>query len=120
MMLGVKRFFVALALVALLVPAVATARVAKARVRVSVQSPLTVRGSGFRAHEHVAVKVSASGKRFTRAVTASRAGSFVARWAGSAGGDVGCVSIFVRAAGDRGSTDVWHSVAVDCANGPTP
>src|SRR6476660_3551560 len=98
-MYSVRRFFVALARLSLLVPAVATARVAKARVWVPVHSPLTVRGSGFRAHEHVAVKVSASGERFKRAVTASRVGSFVARWAGSAGADVGCVTVFVRAAG---------------------
>jgi hypothetical protein len=103
----------------LLVPAVATARIAKARVWVSVESPLIVRGSGFRAHEHVTVKVSVSGERFTRAVTASGVGSFVARWAGSAGGSGGCVSVFVRAVGDRGSTAVWQSVANDCANGPT-
>ena len=119
-MYSVKRFFVALALLSLLVPAVATARVAKARVWVSAQGSLTVRGSGFRAHEHVAVTVSASGERFMRAVTASGVGSFVARWAGSAGGDGGCVSVFVRAVGDRGSDAVWKSVANDCANGPTP
>ena len=119
-MYSVRRFFVVLALLSLLVPAVATARVAKARVWVSVQSPLTVRGSGFRAHEHVAVTVSASGERFTRAVTASGVGSFVARWAGSAQADSGCVSLFVRAVGDRGPDAAWKSVANDCANGPTP
>ena len=117
-MYSVKRFFVALALLSLLVPAVATARVAKARVRVSVQSPLAVRGAGFKAHEHVTVTVSA-GRRFVRTVTATNAGSFVARWTGSATGNEGCPVVFVRARGDQGSTAAWKSVATDCANGPT-
>jgi hypothetical protein len=115
----VKRFLVLLALLALLVPPVATTRIAKARVWVSAQSPLAVRGSGFKAHEHVKVVVSA-GRRFVRIVTATDAGSFVTRWTASATGTGTCAVIFVKAAGDRGSTATWRSVANDCANGPTP
>src|ERR1700693_5255816 len=118
-MYSVKRFLVVLALLSLLVPAGATTGIAKARVWVSAQSPLAVRGSGFKAHEHVTVTVSAS-RRFVRAVTATDAGSFVARWTGSATNNSGCVIVFVKAAGGRGSYAVWKSVPNDCANGPTP
>src|SRR5258706_5321859 len=115
-----KRFLVVLSLLALLVPAGAIAQSAKARVWISVQSPLTVRGSGFKSHERVTATVTASGARFVRSVTASSFRSLIARWVGSAAGDGGSVSVLVRAAGDRGSYAAWRSVANDCANGPTP
>jgi hypothetical protein len=114
-----KRFLVILALLALLVPAGATARIARARVWLSAESPLTVRGLGFKAHERVTVTVDAD-RNFVRKVTATATGSFVARWTGSVTGNGACPTILVRAAGDRGSRAVWHSVANDCANGPTP
>ena len=118
-MKSVKPFLVILALIALLVPAGATGRTTRARVWVSDQSPLAVRGAGFKAREHVIVTVSAD-RDFVRKVTATAAGSFVARWAGSVTVISGCPNIFVTATGDRGSRSVWHSVAIDCANGPTP
>lgn len=117
---NVKRFLIVLALLALLTPAVATTGIAKTRVWISAQSPLAVRGSGFKVQEHVTVTVSAPGERFVRKVTATAAGSVVARWSGSATGLDGCVIVLVKAIGDRGSAAAWRSVANDCANGPTP
>jgi hypothetical protein len=117
---GMKRLLVVFVLVSVLAPAVGAAGVAKARVWVSAESPLAVRGTGFKPRERVTVTVTAVGKRFVRVVTATVAGSFTARWSGSATDNGSCVSVFVRANGDRGSSAVWKSVANDCANGPTP
>ncbi len=120
-MYRVTSILVLFAVIGMLVPVAASPPLANARVWVSSQSPLEVGGSGFKPSERVTVTVVVStGDRFEQAVTATNTGSLVARWADAKIGSRPCTSTFVKAAGDRGSTAAWRSVAEDCADGPTP
>ena len=92
-----------LALVAVLVagagyqPAVAVHR---AHLAVPTTTPLTVRGTLFRAAERVVVVAQANGEH-RRTVTTSTRGTFLIRFAGVALGN--CTGYVIRASGNRGS-----------------
>lgn len=98
-----------------LVPSLAAASGSRARVWISDRSPLAVRGSGFKAHEHVVVTAVAGG-RFVRSVNAGPGGGFVARW--SSVSKLGCVTIVVRAVGNRGSIANYKVAGIECPPGP--
>jgi hypothetical protein len=115
------RILLLLAPFALTIPVAVPAPIGHARVWVSARSPLEISGSGFKPNERVTVTVAVSGgERFDQAAAANNAGSFVVRCTGSATGNGRCPGMFVKAAGDRGSTASWRSVADDCADGPAP
>ena len=100
----------ALAAVALL-PGRATARQAAGgavtpSLRVAGMSPLTVRGTHFKAGEHVTLTLTGSARRSARK-TASAAGTFTARFAGVK--VTRCTTYSVRAVGSRGSVTVFKA-----------
>jgi len=102
----VKRLGLILALAALLVPVAAPASTAP-RLRIVVDSPLVVQGTGFKPGERV--KVTAFGQQgsLVRRIVATRAGTFGARFATSAADWCNDVRE-IRAAGLRGSkAEVW-------------
>jgi hypothetical protein len=94
-----------------LVASAAVAAAQTARVLVSATSPFTVRGSGFRAHEHVTVTVSATVRR-TKAVVAGARGGFKASFSAVKIG--ACEGYVVRAKGNRGSLAILK-VMPECA-----
>ena len=112
-----RRALIALCAVGVLVPSLATASGPRARVWVSDQSPFAVSGSGFKAHEHIVVTATA-GRRFEHAVTAGTGGGFVARWTSNAVAKSGCLSITIKAIGNRGSVATYKSAGAGCAPGP--
>jgi hypothetical protein len=100
--------FVSLLAAVALIPSASTA---KPRVWVGGNAPLTVRGSGFHAREHVRVTVSAKGLSGHRTLTARFVGTSLAE---------GCGTLVIRAAGLAGSRATFRSNLVDCAPiGPT-
>ena len=108
------------AIVSLGAPLRATPPPSNARVSLTSQRPLEVRGSGFAPQEHVTVtvRVLSEGKKFTQMLTTSDAGSFVAVWGISATGNDPCINLFVNARGDHGSKASCRSIAENCADGP--
>jgi hypothetical protein len=113
-----RRVLLALCAVAVLVPALATASgSSRARVWVSDRSPLVVRGTGFKAHEHVVVSATA-GRRFVRSVTAGAGGSFVVSWTSVDAAKSYCVTLAIRAVGNLGSVATFKVPGIECANGP--
>jgi hypothetical protein len=94
-----------------------TAATRSARVRLADQSPVTVRGAGFVAHERVRVTVSAKTTR-THTVDANAAGAFTTRFLRWTIG--GCTAYSISAKGSDGSRAFWR-VAPMCAPqlGPT-
>jgi hypothetical protein len=89
---------------------------ARARLSVVHTAPFTVRGSGFKPAERVALVVAVKSRR-QRRVVASSTGSFVARFKGPAIGR--CSAYFVRARGNRGSLAVLK-VVPECPAPPPP
>ena len=86
------------ALVAVLGPGTA---VAKPRLKVVAQAPLTVRGTGFVAREAVRVRLLMPRSEMVRRVRASRRGRFLARFAGAAPDR--CAGYSIVASGGAGS-----------------
>jgi hypothetical protein len=113
-----KRILVLLLALTALVPALAPAAARHPRVWLADQSPLTVRGSGFKAHEKVVVTVTLDG-RFTRTKDATAAGALTATWTATTV-KAGCLSVSIRAVGNRGSVATYKSVARECAPPPPP
>ena len=89
-----------LLLVCALVPSVAGASQARARVTVLAVTPFSVHGTGFRSRERVTVTVSATNAR-TKVVTATRRGVFTATFEGFTVPH--CVGYAVKAKGNHGS-----------------
>jgi hypothetical protein len=113
-MRAVKRLFV-LVLIGLV--AASTAAAGSPRLRVAALSPLTVRGTGFAAHERVRVTVSGDTPATRRVLTGS-AGGFVARFAVVGFGY--CTASVIRAVGSTGDKAVLHVAAPECPQPPTP
>jgi hypothetical protein len=107
---GVRRLAL-VALAASLCAAPGFAATRTAQVRVTNISPVVVRGTGFVARERVTVTVSAKTSR-TRVVTATAAGSLVARFAHFTIGR--CDAYAVKAKGSAGSRAFWK-IAPMCA-----
>ena len=73
------------------------------------QSPLTVKGTGFRPHEHVLL--AAKGLKSSRAeATADSSGSFIASFKGLKS----CDSVTVTATGSKGSRTVFNLSQIVC------
>ena len=89
-----------LLLVCALVPAVAGASQARARVSIVSAGPFTIHGAGFRSRERVTVTVAANGTS-TKIVRATRRGAFTVTFKGFSVPH--CEGYTVRAKGNRGS-----------------
>lgn len=108
----------AILLVAAIAPA-ALGAVVRPQVRLIDASPASVAGVGFRAHEHVAVRVTGSSGHLTRAVMTSARGAFVARFAKSVSAS-GCHQIAIVAVGAMGDRAAWKSPPKPCGPPPQP
>ena len=104
---------------ALAVPLAAVAAASRqARVAVTDRSPLTVRGTGFKAFERVLVTISAD-TRVTARRTATANGAFVVRVQVAPGGKLGCEALVVRATGSLGTRATTKVPGIECPPGPT-
>ncbi|HEY3182774.1 MAG TPA: hypothetical protein VGJ77_08075 [Gaiellaceae bacterium] len=97
----------------MLVVVTGASAVGKARVWLSSQQPLVVRGTGFEARERVSVTVAAGDLSRHRAVSATATGAFVVRFTGTSVDDA-CAPVSVRAVGAHGTYATWKRVT-DCA-----
>jgi hypothetical protein len=84
------------------------------RLAVADDAPFTVRGSGFVAHEHVRVVVTANASA-TRWATTTAAGAFTLRFPTVKLGT--CAAFAIRAFGSHGSRAVLR-IRPECAPGP--
>src|SRR4051812_8718905 len=103
---------------ALLSVQTAAATQQRTRIFIADESPLVVRGTGFKALERVTVTVTHGKAVFRRAATASSTGVVVARWKVSM--PTTCASTFVLAVGSQGSRATYKTVANDCAQPKAP
>jgi hypothetical protein len=110
-----RRVAATLGIAALLLPLQASGA-GGPRLRIAEPSPLAVRGSGFAALERVTVTAVKPRGTLVRAVVATRAGTFIARFAASADWCGGVREI--RAVGRQGSNAaVWVKPALaECAD----
>jgi hypothetical protein len=84
---------------------------AKARLSIVDLTPLTVRGSSFKARERVTVTLD-GGKRGVQRVQATRRGGFTASF--SVGPVIGCQTVTIRAVGSMGSRVFKQIPRPDC------
>lgn len=84
---------------------------ARAQLRLMTSSPVTLRGTGFKAGEHVRVVTRLPGMA-TKSVTVGSFGSFTVRFTGSAG--TRCTGFSVTATGDRGSRASFTRLPEQC------
>jgi hypothetical protein len=99
---------------------VPTASAVQQRTRIAIidESPLVVRGTGFKPAERVRVTVTHGKTIFTRVTYAKATGVVVARWLASM--PATCASTFVLAVGSQGSRATYKTVANDCAQPRAP
>jgi hypothetical protein len=90
----------------------------RTRVAIVDESPLVVRGTGFKAAERVTVTVTHGKTVFRKAVTAGATGVVVARWKLPL--PTTCASTFVLAVGSEGSRATFRIVVNDCAQPRVP
>ena len=116
---GVTRLLPLVLVLAALLPGLAPAAAGShARVSLVDRSPLMVKGTSFKARERVVVTVTA-GTKFVRTVTATRTGTFVARFTSSATLKADCgVSLQILAVGNRGSVAGVKIPGKECPNPP--
>jgi hypothetical protein len=110
------RIALVLTLFAALLPVGAVASSNTARIGFASVSPVTVRGTGFKSGERVAVTVSSKVTK-KKTVTASSRGGFKARFSGFS--IARCQAYAVRAKGNRGST-AFAKVIPECAPPAVP
>ncbi len=112
-MVGMR--IVLLLLLALVMAPAAISSSTQARARVSIvdESPLVVRGTGFKAGERVTVSVSHAKTLFRRVAFAGSSGVLVARWTRAM--PTTCGSTTITAFGSRGTRAVFKTVANECA-----
>jgi hypothetical protein len=108
---------VAVAVVAVLVPAAAGAKTDRAALTIVSKSPLRVAGHGFRGREHVRVSLQGAGAASARRVTASAQGAFTVTWRTVTVGGA-CRSVVIRAVGSDGSTALTKLIPAGCAPAP--
>lgn len=84
---------------------------ARAQLRLMTPSPVTMRGTGFKAGEHVRIVGRLPGMAVKR-VTAGSAGGFTVRFGESAGAR--CTGFSVTATGDRGSRASFTRLPEQC------
>ncbi len=109
-----KRLLIAV-LIGLVIASTATA--GSPHIRITNVSPLTLRGTGFAAHERVRVTVSAETSASRRILTGSR-GGFVARFPTITFRY--CTASMIRAVGSTGDKAVLRIAAPECPQPPTP
>jgi hypothetical protein len=90
----------------------------RTRVAIIDESPLVVRGTGFKPAERVTVTVTHGKTIFRRVVLARTTGVVVARWTSSL--PTTCASTFVLAVGSKGSRATYKIVVNDCAQPKAP
>ena len=95
---------------AFVAPAAATST--HARIWLSSERPLSVRGTGFAAGDRIAVRVSKAGTVLRKTVVATRAGGFAARW--TRGLPTACGSTRAVAVGASGRRATYVVVVDDC------
>lgn len=95
------------------VPAGAATGSGRPHVWLADRSPATVRGASFKPAERVAVTLSVGDVTLHKAVLASAAGAFTARWLRSV--PSGCVATGIVANGSSGSRAVYKQSPPDCA-----
>jgi hypothetical protein len=115
MVLAVRSLLVFALVLAAAVPASATT--APARVWISSETPLVVRGAGFHASARVAVKVTSGDTLFRKSVVSRPRGGFVARWMRSLPAGCHSTSVVARDSSGRKAT---YDVAVDDCPPPPP
>jgi hypothetical protein len=108
-----RKFALAALVLAFAVPAGAATDSGHSHVWLTDRSPATVRGASFRPAEHVAVTLSVGEVVLHKAVVASLAGAFTARWLRSV--PSGCVGTSIVANGSAGSHAVYKLSPPDCA-----
>jgi len=96
----------------------ASATQQRTRVMIVDESPLVVRGIGFKPAERVTVTVSHGKVVYRKAATASATGVVMARWKVAMA--TTCASTFVLAVGSEGSRATYKTVANDCAQPKAP
>jgi len=97
---------------AALAPAGAGQTAAKPQLQLMDSAALTVRGTGFRAREHVRLVVRGPGL-VTRNATAGTGGGFTMRMAGMSAGS--CTGFSITATGDLGSRATLKRAPGQCA-----
>ena len=110
-----KRLVIVVSALAALAPALAPAAAPHARVWLGDSSPLTVRGSGFKPGERVAVKLTAGRRYASHSVSATQAGTLETTWTAGAATKAGCVTVVITARGNRGSVATYKAAARECA-----
>ncbi len=113
-----RRVLALLLALAALTPALAPAAVPHLRVWLSDTSPLTVKGSGFKAGEKVSVTLTAGHRFAPRMLVASPRGALTATWTGTPVRKDGCLTVSIRAVGNRGSVATFKVAGLECASGP--
>jgi len=107
-----------LALVLMLFAVIASTAVAatsQARIAVTMTSPISVQGTGFRASEHVTVTLMAKDTG-RKTVTADARGRFSVRFVGVS--LQRCEGYVIRAKGTRGSLAVFEVLPACAQQGP--
>lgn len=107
-----RRIALVVILLAVAVPATATGS-GRPHVWLADRSPATVRGASFKPAERVAVTLSAGDVVLHKAVVATAAGTFVARWPRSV--PSGCFATGISASGSAGSRAYFKTAPPECA-----
>lgn len=111
------RFLLALAALALAVPAAAAPQ--KASLRVTDEEPLTVAGAGFKPRERITVRFAPSGAAAAaKAVRATLAGRFTVVFPGRKAPE--CAAYNVTATGSAGSRARVIEIPPPCGVDPVP
>jgi len=115
----VRRIVPAVAIAALVAAALCgpatSGPAARAQLRLMTPTPVTLRGTGFKAGEHVRLVAHLPGMA-TKRVTAGSAGGFTVRFADTAGAR--CTGFSVTAVGDRGSRASFTHLPEQCGAVP--
>jgi hypothetical protein len=98
---------------ALLASATASSQTLRATLRLMDDSPVTFRGAGFHAREHVRLVVYA-GRRAARSLEAGSGGGFVVRMPGVSANE--CKGFSAVATGDDGSRATYKRAPGMCPN----
>jgi hypothetical protein len=88
------------------------ARSAPARLRLVDTDPVTLRATGFKAHEHARLSISADKVSVRRSATAGSGGGFTMRLPGVDAN--ACTGFSVTAIGDRGSRATYKRAPGMC------
>jgi hypothetical protein len=108
-----RRIALAVLVLAIAVPAGTATGSGRPRVWLADRAPATVRGASFKPAERIAVTLSVGDLVLHKAVVASAAGAFIARWSRSV--PAGCTATGISASGSAGSHAAFKLAPPDCA-----